>query len=159
MKYVKKNKKTFIVIGIFLLFVILLIPIKIAFFPNNGKALYGDRLDGIEKVKITDSQLKKVKTTLKDQPIVDATARVSGKTVEITITVDAEVSLDVAKEIGTKAIETFKKDQKEYYDFQIFVIKEKESTEFPIIGYKHHKLDKITWTKDRTGSAEWKKSF
>ena len=154
MKYVKKNKKTFIVIGIFLLFVILLIPIKIAFFPNNGKALYGDRLDGIEKVKITDSQLKKVKTTLKDQPIVDATARVSGKTVEITITVEAEVSLDVAKDIGAKAIEPFKKDQKEYYDFQIFVTKENESDQFPIIGYKHHKLDKITWTKDRTGSAE-----
>ncbi len=154
MKYIKKNKKTFIVIGIFLLFVILLIPVKIALFPNAGKALYGDRLDGIEKVEITDSQLKKVKTALKDQPIVDATARVSGKTVEIIITVDAEVSLDVAKDIGAKAIEPFKKNQKEYYDFQIFVTKEKESEEFPIIGYRHHKLDKITWTKDRTGSAE-----
>ena len=63
MKYIKKNKKTFIVIGIFLLFVILLIPVKIALFPNTGKALYGNRLDGIEKVKITDSQLKNVEKT------------------------------------------------------------------------------------------------
>lgn len=154
MKYVKKNKKTFIVIGIFLLFVILLIPVKIALFPNTGKALYGDRLDGIEKVKITDSQLKNVEKTLKDQPVSSATARVSGKTVEITITVEAEVSLDVAKEIGTKSLEAFETKQKEYYDFQVFVTKEKESDEFPIIGYKHHKLENLTWTKDRTGSAE-----
>ena len=81
MKYVKKNKKTFIAIGIFLLFVILLIPIKIALFPNSGKAIYGDRLDGIEKVKITDSQLSKAKDTLKDDAVSKVTARVSGKTV------------------------------------------------------------------------------
>lgn len=159
MKYVKKNKKTFIAIGIFLLFVILLIPIKTALFPNAGKAIYGDRLDGIEKVKITDSQLSKAKDTLKDDAVSKVTARVSGKTVEIIITVNQDVSLDTAKSYGTKVIEPFKDSQKKYYDFQIFITKAEASDEFPIIGYKHHSLEGITWTKDRTGSAEWKRSI
>lgn len=153
MKYIKKNKKTFIAIGIFLIFVILLIPIKLTFFPDKGKAIYGDRLKGIENVKITDSDLKKVETALKDKPVVSTSTRVSGKTVEIIITVESEVSLNVAKEIGNKAIEPFEDNQKSYYDFQIFITKENESTEFPIIGYKQRNLSKITWTKDRTGSA------
>ncbi len=153
MKYIKKNKKTFIAIGIFLIFVALLIPIKLTFFPDKGKAIYGDRLKGIENVKITDSDLKKVETALKDKPVVSTSTRISGKTVEIIITVEAEVSLDVAKEIGNEAIGPFKDNQKSYYDFQIFITKETESTEFPIIGYKQHNLSKITWTKDRTGSA------
>lgn len=154
MKYIKKNKKMFIAIGIFLLFVILLIPIKNILFPNSGKAIYGDRLDGIDKVKISDAELAKVKETLKDDAISKVSTRISGKTVEVILTVEQEVSLDVAKGYGTKVLEVFKDDQKKYYDFQIFITKEKESDQFPIIGYKQHNLDKLTWTKDRTGSAE-----
>ena len=59
LKYIKKNKKMFIVIGVFLLFVVLLIPIKTVLFPNSGKAIYGNRLDGIEKVLNNIDEYKK----------------------------------------------------------------------------------------------------
>ena len=45
-------------------------------------------------------------------------------------------------------------DAKESIFTIIFVTKEETSTEFPIIGYKHHSKSSITWTKNRTGSAK-----
>ena len=49
-------------------------------------------------------------------------------------------------------IKKLKKEQKKYYDIQVFVQKSKETNEFPIIGYKHHTKDSFSWTKDRTGT-------
>ena len=150
MKYIKKNKKMFIAIGIFLLLVILLIPVKNALFPNTGKAIYGDRLDGIDKVKISNKTLASIEDKLKEDSVTKVSSRISGKTVEIILT----VSLEVAKGYGDKALEVFSDAEKKYYDFQVFITKDSESEEFPIIGYRHHSKDSITWTKDRTGSAE-----
>ena len=143
MKYIKKNKKMFIAIGIFLLLVILLIPVKNALFPNTGKAIYGDRLDGIDKVKISNKTLASIEDKLKEESVTKVSSRISGKTVEIILTVSSDVSLEV-----------FSDAEKKYYDFQVFITKDSESEEFPIIGYRHHSKDSITWTKDRTGSAE-----
>lgn len=157
MKYIKKNKKTFIAIGIFLLFVILLIPIKMALFPNSGKAIYGDRLDGIEKVPISNKTSANLKDKFKEDAVRDVTYRISGKTVELIITVAPEVSVDTAKKYGSKSLEVFSEDERKFYDFQIFVTKEETSNEFPIIGYKHHSKSSLTWTKNRTGSAQWEK--
>ena len=42
------------------IFVILVFALKLTFFPNEGTAIYGDRLDGIEKVEITDSDQKNI---------------------------------------------------------------------------------------------------
>ena len=46
-------------------------------------------------------------------------------------------------------IETLTKDEKKFYDIQIFVKKDSDASNFPIIGYKHHAKDKFSWTKDR----------
>lgn len=154
MKYIEKNKKTFMAIGIFLLFVILLIPVKNALFPNTGKAIYGDRLDGIDKVKISNKTLASIEDKLKEDSVTKVSSRVSGRTVEIILTVSSDVSLEVAKGYGDKALEVFSDAEKKYYDFQVFVTKDSESAEFPIIGYRHHGKNKLTWTKDRTGSVE-----
>lgn len=159
MKYIEKNKKMFIAIGIFLLLVILLIPVKNALFPNTGKAIYGDRLDGIDKVKISNKTLASIEDKLKEESVTKVSSRISGKTVEIILTVSSDVSLEVAKGYGDKALEVFSDAEKKYYDFQVFITKDSESEEFPIIGYRHHSKDSITWTKDRTGSAEWKRNF
>ncbi len=155
MKFIRENKKTFIAIAIFLVIVILLIPVKIIFFGSKGNVIYGNRLEGIEKVRINNTTFDKLKTTLKESGVEDVTSRTSGRTVEIIIKVSDDTGLDAAKNYGNKALEAFSKDQLDYYDYQIFVKKgNEEIKDFPIIGYKHHTKDSLRWTKDRTGSAE-----
>ena len=51
--FIKNNKVTVVAFIICVIFVVLVFAIKLTFFPNEGTAIYGDRLDGIEKVEIT----------------------------------------------------------------------------------------------------------
>ena len=60
MDFIKKNKFTIIAVGVFLILVLLLVQVKNIFFPNEGSAIYGNRLEGIESVKITKDKKTKI---------------------------------------------------------------------------------------------------
>ena len=140
-----------IAIFCFLLLVVLLVQVKNTFFPNMGKAIYGNRLEGIEDVEITDKELSTLKETLKkNEAIVKVSPIISGKLVNIIVTVSDEMGLDQAKSIAGEAYKEFTTEQQKFYDFQIFIEKKADVTDFPIIGYKHHKREGFSWTRDRT---------
>lgn len=151
MSFIKKNKSTVIAIVVFVVVLILLIQIKNIFFSSEEEAIYGTRLEGIEKVKISNDKEAQVKSSL-EETVSNATVRQAGRIVNIILTVNSDVSVDTAKTYANKAIESFTNDQKKYYDFQVFIKKENDSTEFPIIGYKQHSKENFSWTKDRTGN-------
>lgn len=151
--FLKNNKFTIIAIVIFLVIVLLLVQVKNIFFPQKGNALYGNRLKGIEQVEITEKEQTKIKTNLEsDSSIKTTTVRVSGKTLEVIITVNDDVSVETAKTFANKVIENCSEEQKAYYDVQVFIKKENGGNDFPIIGYKHYKKDSFTFTKDRAVS-------
>lgn len=104
--FLKNNKFTIVAIAIFLVIVLLLVQVKNIFFPQRANALYGDRLKGIEEVKITEKDQEKIKSTLEsDGGIKTATVRTSGKTLEVIITVNDDVSLGTAKPYVNKILE------------------------------------------------------
>lgn len=146
MSFIKRNKK--IIMALVILFAVLIAAIQIQniLFPNDGIAIYGDRLKG--KVKLSKNIEKKVKDSLAEG-VSDIKLRVSGRIINITITVYSDVSRDTAKSYANKALESFTAEEKSYYDFQFYLVKDGESTEFPIIGYKIQDKENITWTKDR----------
>lgn len=149
MNYIRRNKGTIITIIIFLVLVVILFQLKNIFFPNTVKAIYGNRLDGIEKVEISDKTYTEVEKTLKEESVTDVSTALSGKLVKIFITVKEDVDLEKAKSYGNKALEKFSSEQKNFYDFQIYIEKKGDTEHFPIIGYKQYKDEGITWTKDR----------
>lgn len=151
MKLIKNNKGTIIVIVLFLIGVLLLVQIKNIFVQNEDSAIYGTRLEGLEEVKINNNQEQQIEAAL-EKDAEKVVFEDSGRLFNIIITVQDEMSRDNAKKLATKAIEPLKKEQKKYYDIQVFVQKSKETNEFPIIGYKHHTKDSFSWTKDRTGT-------
>lgn len=151
--FIKNNKFTIIAIAIFLVIVLLLVQVKNIFFPSGEKAIYGDRLKGIEEVEISKTEQNEVVKALKDDAsIKNASLRISGKTVEIVITANDDVDVNTAKGFANKSIEQFSEEQKKFYDFQVFIKKDTEESNFPIIGYKHHNKDNFTFTKDRAVS-------
>ena len=150
MSFIRKNKFIIIAIGVFLILVILAFQIVTMFFPKDGTALYGDRLDGIENVELTKTKLTKIEDALKENGIVKkASVSVQGKIVEVIITVQDDTSVDSAKELNTTVLNSLEEDEKKFYDIQIFVKKDTDATDFPIIGYKHHTRDNFSWTKNR----------
>ena len=148
--FIKNNKVTVVAFIICVIFVVLVFAIKLTFFPNEGTAIYGDRLDGIEKVEITDKQQKDIIKSLEDKDEVkSADTDIKGRTLNVLITVNDDVELDPAKALTSSVIDNLKKDQTSFYDIQIFISKDNDDTRFPIIGYKHQDKDEFSWTKDR----------
>ncbi len=148
MKFIKKNIGAIIAIVIIILLLIGAYVVKQTFFSAETEAIYGTRLEGIDKVKITKEKKNQVIDSLKEGTE-KVTVRVAGKIVYINIVANGDTSLDTAKGFGNKALESFSDEEKSFYDFQIIVQKSTESKQFPIIGYKQHAKTSITWTKDR----------
>ena len=147
---IKNNKVTAIAFIICVIFVILVFAIKLTFFPNEGTAIYGDRLDGIEEVEITEKEQDDIVSALEDRDEVsDASCDIQGRILNVIITVNDDVELDAAKTLTTSITDNLEEDQTTYYDIQVFVSKDNDDSRFPIIGYKHQNKDEFSWTKDR----------
>lgn len=150
-KFIKNNKLTVITSIICLVFVILVFAIKLTFFPDEGRAIYGDRLDGIEEVEITSKQEKNIVSKLEEKDEVKSVdTDIKGRILNVIITVNDDVELDPAKALAPVITENLEEDQNGYYDIQVFIKKSnEEDTRFPIIGYKHQDKDEFSWSKDR----------
>lgn len=151
MRYVKKNKLTAFIVVIFVFLVFLGGYLYNIFFSSGRREAYGNRLDGIENVEITDKQYDELKKGLKENDsVVEVTTNLQVKTVNIIITVKDEVTKDNAKKIGNTVLEYFDDDQLAFFDIQVFVKKDNEElNDFPIIGYKQNGNKSFSWTKDR----------
>jgi len=149
MDLIKKNKYTIIAIVVFIILVFCLYQAKELFFPNTGKAIYGDRLVG--KVEVDKEVYKTVKSKIKEnEKVKEVTTRENDKLINISIVVNDDTSIDDAKKLTDSILEPFTDSQKGYYDFQVFISKESEAeNNFPIIAYKHHNSSGFVWTKNR----------
>lgn len=147
MNFIKRNKKLLVVIIVFLVGLICAVQLKNILFPSGG-AIYGNRLEGIEEVELAKDLDKQILEKIKDG-VSKVEVRLSGRIVNITMTVNGDVSPSTAKEYAKKSLELFAEKQLKYYDIQVFAIKDVESKEFPIIGYKHQDKSEFKWTKDR----------
>ena len=148
--FIKNNKVTVVAFIICVIFVILVFAVKLTFFPNEGTAIYGDRLDGIEEVEITYKQQEDIIKSLEDKDEVKkVSCDIKGRTLNVLITVNDDVELDPAKALTSSITDNLEEDQTSYYDIQVFISKDNDDTRFPIIGYKHQNKDGFSWTKDR----------
>jgi len=149
MKLIKRNKFTFFIIIFFFILFVLVFQLKDLFFPDSKDANYGDRLDGL--VEVEKSTLTDMGDKLKEnESVKEVTSTTNGRIINIIITVNDEVGLSSAKQIGESVKESFTEENLSNYDIQVFVKKESETeNDFPIIGYKAKNNDTFSWTKDR----------
>ena len=147
MNFIKRNKKLLVVIAVFLVALVAGIQLKNILYPSGG-AIYGNRLDGIKEVELAKDLDRQIQEKLKDF-VSKVEVRTSGRIVNITMIVNPDISASVAKDNSKKIFELFAEKQLNYYDIQVFLKKETDATDFPIIGYKHQNKDGFTWTKDR----------
>ena len=148
MNFVKRNKKLLVVIVVFLVGLICAVQLKNILFPSGG-AIYGNRLQGIEDVEIDKKIDKQIKEKLSES-VSKIDVRLSGRIININMVVNGDVSVSTAKDYAKKSLEVFSEKQLEFYDIQVFISKDVESKEFPIIGYKHQNKSSFKWTRDRS---------
>ncbi len=152
-KYIKNHKIVVVAVIFAILLLTLLFVITKTFFSGDEKALYGNRLDGIESVKVTKKEQRDIISKIEDDSAVSKCEYdLQGKIINILITVNNDVGTDTAKALPNKILEVLDTDQKKFYDIQVFINKAEKSNDFPIIGYKQNTKDGFSWTKDRAAS-------
>ena len=156
MKFLRKNKFTIIAIILFIGLVVLGVKVKNFLVPDEGKAVYGDRLDGIEEKELDSSLFTTIKEKLKeDKKVLNVGHEVHGKIINLIITIADDVSVSDAKKIASTTIPLFENDELSFYTLQVYMVKEDESlNNFPILGYKGTKSKELIFTKDREITSE-----
>ena len=162
-KKLLKNKRFLIFLFLCIVFIVILIFLIKLFFPGSGSN-YGNRLDGIEKIKFTEKNQKSVTDFIKENEKVEsAKMLIHGKIINVIFDVKKDTSIDDAKAIAASSLEKFSKEVKGFYDIEFMITKKKEegekveitkedgttSTEekklFPIMGYKNSNREDIVW--------------
>ena len=148
MNVIKNNKGIFIILGIILIFIIGVVVALKAFFPSGN--VYGNRLKGIDKVKISKKKVSELEKKIADRKkIKDVDINIEGKLINILITVEEDTDLDDMKDYATEKLELFKEKELKFYDIQFYLINEKDDAKhYPAIGYKNKASDKIKWSHD-----------
>ncbi len=148
-KFIRDNKA----ICFMLLIIIACLGISVAlllkyFYFGNGGSKYGDRLDGIETVAITDDKKNSVVDDIKQRKNVkDAKVEVSGKIIYIRIAFNAGADLDTSKAIAVKTLEKFSDEEKAVYDIHFTLVFEKSETSdgITIMGSKNVNGTNLIW--------------
>lgn len=143
---IKRKKKLIIALSICVILVLALcIAYEVIFANNSGK--YGNRLEGIQKVNITKTQQKKIKDNIETLEISKSVSvYLTGKILKTVVVLKDDVALDKSKETYVKLLEQLTDEQKKYFDIEIFLEKKVKDESFPIIGYKHHNKENVSWT-------------
>lgn len=147
-KWINKNKGLSIVLLLTLVLLIFIILIFVKLLLGNYSDKYGNRLDGIEEVKINNDTYDGVKNEIMDSGLAEeASVRLQGKIVYTTIVLKSDIGVDKAKELATNTLDNYTSDELTFYDFSYFLKWKGEEEDKVITGNKHHSLDDITWIK------------
>ena len=150
MEFFKRNKVTVIIGTIFLVIMIAAgIALVKLVYPDSKKDLYGNRLDGIEEVLIEDVKIEEIKQSLTDTGKVNTvTYDLKGRLVNFMVDVKKDTDKVTSRALTDKILTSFTEEQKNFYDFQVFLTCTEEETSeiYPMIGYKHKTTVNFVWT-------------
>lgn len=147
-KWINKNKGFAIICALAFILFIIMVVIFVRLLVGGSSNKYGNRLDGIDKVKISNDVYESVKEEVKDvEGVNDVSVRLQGKIVYTTIELSDSISADKAKEIAKNTLDNYTEDELKYYDFSFFLKWKGEESDKVITGNKHHNLEDITWIK------------
>lgn len=143
-----KNKTLAIVVFLAIVLFIILLVIMLELLLGGSSNKYGDRLDGIDKVKIENKTYDEVKEEVLGTDLVDdVSIRLQGKIVYTTIVLKSDTTSDKAKEIASNTLDNYSEEELSFYDYSFFLEWKGEDGNTVITGNKHHNLDAIAWVK------------
>jgi len=152
-----KNKVTIVLWLILIICLIAIIVVTLTYFIGGSSSVYGDRLKDIDKYPISDTFKNEYISSLESDEIVsDVNINISGRVVYISISFNADTSLEDAKNKANASLESFSEELLSYYDIN-FTLK-CEATEnsdgFTILGAKNANGSGLVWNNNTPVESE-----
>lgn len=158
----RRKLKMGYILSLVAIIIVLILILKLVL--PSGSSKYGDRLDGIEKIKFGTKEKNAIVEKIKgNEKVTSAKIHVEGRIINVIYNVTKETSKDDARSIGNDSLSVISDDVKNFYDIQYMVSKKDEEgtkttkkkedgteyevvvTEFPIMGYKKKDSSRIVW--------------
>lgn len=132
-----KNKKG-IKIGLIVFFVLIIVfSVWLFALPSFKTNKYGNRLEDIDKHKISNDVISKIKSKASENDSVEKIDyHREGRILNFVITVDSNYGADQAREFSKGILGEISDEDKKYYDIQVLIKANDKSDVYPIIGYK-----------------------
>lgn len=146
-----KNNRVYVILMVVSIVCILsvLIGVVLYFVGQSSKDPYGNRLEGIETVELSEDRLTELENVIKENELVSkVNANIQGKIIYIVVTLSDGTPTD-SENISVKAMEKLSEEEKAFYDIQFIFnsTSDKDDNVFPIMGYKKSSNTAISWTK------------
>ena len=127
-RFYKEHRVFTILMSVVIVCLILIVTVLFQiFYFGNGSDKYGDRLEGIEKVPISESKEADFENNIvATGKVKKCDLTVTGRIIYITMQFEETVELDEAKNVALKSLESFSEDELAFYDFN-FTIKKNTS--------------------------------
>lgn len=152
-KFLKEHRIFTMLMAIVVVCIVLIITVLInVFYMGNGSNEYGNRLEGIEEVKISKSKENDFENNVaNNDKIKKVDLRVQGKIIYITMQVETGVKLEEAEGIALKSLDNFSEKELSFYDFN-FTLKQDATDNnegFIISGAKNKNGTGLVWNNNR----------
>jgi hypothetical protein len=155
MKKLKKlwveNRVLLVLFIIVLACIITILGVCINYFFGSSKSSYGDRLEGIEEVEITE-EIKNnfIEKMNSDDLISSTTIKSIGKIVYITLNFEDNVTLVEAESKALSSLTEFQTEYLDFYDFNYTLVGNKtdNSDGFLIMGAKNVNGTGLVWNNN-----------
>lgn len=149
-KALKRNKVLLILALIVFISLIIMVVGIIKYFYSSTGDKYGDRLNGIEKHKLSTTLESDIKS-LYETGVESVKTDVKGKIVYVIMDVSDGINKIDAQNYAVEALDVFTEEEKSYYDIQFMITCKnitEETTSFPMEGYKNSSNTQIVWTNN-----------
>lgn len=148
MKFIKRNKNILITVLIILIVLAITgISLYVFLFSGYKNSKYGNRLDGIENVPISEKTIEEVNGIFKEvEGVTNSKYDLSGKICYFIVTVEKGTDPTKVEKVAPTILDKFSDEQKKFYDFQILIDDgQEESDKYPVIGSKSVNDEEFNW--------------
>ncbi len=149
LSFLKKHKIGVIIVIILLIILIaMFLFIRSIFVSGHEGIIYGNRLDGIDKVRINEDTLKNIEQEIKkNEQVKKVSQRLEGKLLNFIIDVSNETTLESAQKLVEPIKNSLTEKEQSFYDIQVMIIcnENAQSEIYPVIGYKHKTSSEFVW--------------
>ena len=148
----QNNRVLFVLVTIVIICFIAMGVVVVTYFIGFNTSVYGDRLDDIENLPLTDEARTAIDNKLKEnESVTEVTVHTQGKIIYIR-TVFTNTSLDRAKEIATTTLEVISDEYKQHYDIHYTLVQEDTESVagFTLMGSKNisNSTSTIIWNNN-----------
>ena len=125
--------------------------VVVKYFFGGNVSSYGDRLDDIKDLPFKEEDQTTLINSIKENDIVeDVTVNVRGKIIYIRILFNEKATLDTAKGVATKSLESIAADYQSKYDLEYTIVQEANETVggFTLMGAKNINRTVLIWNNN-----------